>query len=65
MPITYFKNDHGKFINITATTGTENKKGWWTSIVSGDFDNDGDIDYIVGNLGLNSFYKGSDKYRYR
>jgi hypothetical protein len=62
MPITYFKNDHGKFINITNTSGTENKKGWWTSIVSGDFDNDGDIDYIVGNLGLNSFYKGSDKY---
>ena len=62
MPITYFKNDHGKLINITATSGTDNKKGWWTSIVAGDFDNDGDIDYIVGNLGLNSFYKASDQY---
>jgi hypothetical protein len=62
MPITYFKNDHGKFKNITATSGTENKKGWWTSIVSGDFDNDGDIDYIVGNVGLNSYYKGTEQY---
>jgi hypothetical protein len=62
MPITYFKNELGKFKNITTTTGTENKKGWWTSIVSGDFDNDGDIDYVVGNIGLNSFYKGSEKY---
>ena len=62
MPITYFKNDHGKFSNITSTSGTDYKKGWWTSIVAGDFDNDGDIDYIVGNLGLNSFYKASDKY---
>jgi hypothetical protein len=62
MPITYFKNEQGKFKNITNSTGTENKKGWWTSIVSGDFDNDGDIDYVVGNIGLNSFYKGSEKY---
>lgn len=62
MPITFFKNDHGNFKNITNTTGVENKKGWWTSIVSGDFDNDGDIDYIVGNLGLNSFYKANDQY---
>jgi hypothetical protein len=62
MPITYFKNEKGKLKNITSTTGTENKKGWWTSIVSGDFDNDGDIDYVIGNIGLNSFYKGSEKY---
>jgi hypothetical protein len=62
MPITFFKNEHGKLVNVTASTGIENQKGWWNSIVAGDFDNDGDIDYIVGNLGENSFLSASQKY---
>ncbi|HVB03024.1 MAG TPA: VCBS repeat-containing protein [Chitinophagaceae bacterium] len=63
MPVTFLENDHGKkFINVTDSTGIENQVGWWNSIVGGDFNNDGKIDYIVGNLGLNSLYRGSDKY---
>lgn len=62
MPVTFIKNNKGNFENITASTNMAGKKGWWTSIVPGDFDNDGDIDYIVGNLGLNSFFKASDQY---
>ncbi|MBS1598367.1 MAG: VCBS repeat-containing protein [Bacteroidetes bacterium] len=61
MPIRFFKNEHGKFREVTSETGLEHINGWWNSIVAGDFDKDGDIDYIVGNLGLNGPYKASAK----
>ena len=35
----------------------ENSQGWWNSLVAGDFDNDGDMDYIAGNIGLNNWLK--------
>ena len=62
MPITILKNNHGVFQNVTAACGIANEIGWWNSITSGDFDNDGDIDYIAGNLGLNSYYRVSKQY---
>lgn len=62
MPVKFLKNDNGHFKDISNTTGVENKIGWWTSIVAGDFDNDGKMDYVLGNLGLNSFYKANEKY---
>jgi len=60
MPITIFHNDQGKldYVN-SAMTGLPNTNGWWNSITGGDFDNDGDTDYIVGNLGLNNRYNVS------
>lgn len=60
MPVTFFKNNHGRFENITAQTGIGNEYGWWNSLVAGDFDNDGDMDYIAGNLGQNSFFRASN-----
>jgi hypothetical protein len=62
MPVTVFKNNQGKFVNATTSSGLADKIGWWNSLAAGDFDNDGDIDYIAGNLGLNSFIRGSEKY---
>ena len=61
MPVTFFKNEGGILQNVTASTGIANAKGWWNSIAAGDWDNDGDIDYIVGNLGLNAFIRGNEK----
>ncbi|MEJ0102615.1 MAG: VCBS repeat-containing protein [Bacteroidota bacterium] len=62
MPVTFLKNKNGKFENITALSGVQNETGWWNSIAGGDFDNDGDIDYVIGNLGENSFYRASTEY---
>ncbi|WDF56632.1 VCBS repeat-containing protein [Mucilaginibacter sp. KACC 22063] len=62
MPVTFLKNEKGKFKNVTSQSGISDKLGWWNTIASGDFDHDGDIDYIVGNVGLNTYYKASDKY---
>ncbi len=61
MPLTFFKNENGKLVNATMQTGIASETGWWNSLAAGDFDNDGDIDYIAGNLGLNAFIKGSQK----
>ncbi|HEX2608844.1 MAG TPA: VCBS repeat-containing protein [Flavisolibacter sp.] len=62
MPIRFLKNQKGSFTEVTTASGLSQQTGWWNSLISGDFDNDGDMDYIAGNLGLNSFYKASEAY---
>lgn len=59
MPVTVFKNEEGKFTNVTSGTGLQKYTGWWNSLLGADFDKDGDIDYVAGNLGLNTPYKVS------
>ncbi|MEI6865206.1 VCBS repeat-containing protein [Flavicella sp.] len=62
MPIRVFKNKQGNgFVEVSKELGLEKSTGWWFSLESGDFDNDGDIDFIVGNLGLNYKYKSSEE----
>lgn len=53
----FLQNNNGKFNNVTKKTGIADKLGWWTSLAGGDFDNDGDIDYVAGNFGENLYYK--------
>jgi hypothetical protein len=61
MPVTLFKNIQGKSFEKIASPGLAHSSGWWNSLTGGDFDQDGDMDYIAGNLGLNSRYHGSLK----
>lgn len=60
-PVRFLKNDKGIFSEITETASIASRTGWWNSILPGDFDNDGDMDYVVSNLGLNSFYRATEK----
>lgn len=59
MPIKVFVNEGGHFSDQSETYGLNEEVGWWNSISSADFDNDGDIDLVCGNLGLNYKYKAS------
>jgi len=60
MPIRVFKNNKTAFKDVTEELGLGGTTGWWWSIKEGDFDNDGDMDYIVGNNGLNYKYKATE-----
>lgn len=60
MNIRAFKNDNGYFAEVTSEMDLDDTHGWWFSIKGADFDNDGDLDFIAGNLGLNYKYKASE-----
>ena len=57
MPITIIKNHNGVLELAPETLTIDESSGWWFSIDASDIDNDGDIDFIAGNLGLNSIMK--------
>ncbi|MGV3557258.1 VCBS repeat-containing protein [Larkinella arboricola] len=56
MPITVFKNNRGTLTPLPVDA-LKDSDGFWNCIRSGDFDHDGDLDFVVGNLGLNSRYR--------
>jgi enediyne biosynthesis protein E4 len=64
MPLTFLKNESGNRFSKKPIQ-LKNSTGWWNSLTAGDFDNDGDMDYMAGNVGLNSFYKANEKYPVR
>ena len=61
MPVTVYKNKGGLFENSTRTNGPSKSAGWWNSIQGVDLDNDGDTDYVLGNLGLNTKFRTSSE----
>ncbi|MFC5409350.1 VCBS repeat-containing protein [Larkinella bovis] len=60
MPITMLQNKAGKTFTQSLNRPIAQSSGWWNSLAQGDFDNDGDLDYIAGNEGLNTLYRASE-----
>ena len=54
-----FINEAGALRNITTSSGLIDYKGWWNSLKSIDMDNDGDLDFVAGNFGDNTYFKCS------
>ena len=52
-----FENRDGQFHDISDEMGLDQYSGWWNGIASGDFNNDGMIDFVAMNIGRNSPYK--------
>jgi hypothetical protein len=61
MPVTVFRNENGKLVNRTDRFFDRRYTGWWNKIATGDFNGDGKPDIVIGNMGLNTQFKASEK----
>ncbi|MEO8109050.1 MAG: VCBS repeat-containing protein [Ginsengibacter sp.] len=61
MPVKIFINKNGKLIDASDKYIKFASTGWWNTIAAADFDNDGDTDLVIGNYGLNTQFKVTEK----
>lgn len=60
MPIIILENQKGKFPQ-SLNRSVPNSSGWWNTLEPADIDGDGDIDFVVGNLGRNTKLQCTEK----
>ena len=61
MSVTALLNKGNSFTDVSSEYGFDKLKGWWYSIEQADFNNDGKIDFLLGNIGKNIKFKASMK----
>ena len=61
LPVKIFINQKNTFTDKTDEYGLQNSNGLWTCIIPMDIDNDGDEDFLLGNLAPNTQFKASEK----
>ncbi len=59
LPIMVMSYQDGQLVDRTEEFGFSKTNGWWNCMTVEDFDNDGDLDIMAGNLGLNSRLEAS------
>ena len=65
MEIKVLTNNNGVFEDTSENFGLKDTRGMWWSITASDLDNDGDDDYIIGNLGKNNKFKASTEHPFK
>jgi hypothetical protein len=58
-PLRVFRNQGGVLFDVTEKLGLQTFTGWWRGVATGDLNNDGRLDIIASNWGLNSPYRAS------
>jgi len=61
MPVCAFVNEGGKLNDRTEKYFDKQYRGWWNTVKSEDMNGDGRPDLVLGNLGLNSQCRVSDR----
>jgi hypothetical protein len=59
MSIKIFLNKNSELIDATESFQLDKTSGLWTSLHTADIDNDGDMDIVAGNIGLNNFFEAN------
>lgn len=59
MPVRVFMNEGGVFQDHLSLSRLTDSHGLWKTIEAGDFNGDGLMDFVVGNMGLNTRLKAS------
>lgn len=62
MQLRLFENREGFFYDISEAVGLNDTQGFWSTLAIGDFNQDGFIDFVAGNMGLNSRIGGTKGY---
>jgi len=65
MEIKVLSNNKGVFEDNSDSFGLNDTRGIWWSVTASDIDNDGDDDYILGNLGKNNKFKASQEHPFK
>ncbi|GAA4425433.1 VCBS repeat-containing protein [Pontibacter saemangeumensis] len=60
MALTVYRNKGNRFEKVTGANGLNEARGFWQTVKAADFDKDGDMDFVAGNLGTNTKFRKRD-----